>query len=91
MQLTHPSALFALLLSAAVEPAAAAASRPDGEKCAACYKLAEHVASQMDATEPRAEENISIGVRLGPNGESLPNRVIKYGDSYDKRLMAVNS
>jgi hypothetical protein len=62
--------------------AVSARKERDEEKCVACYRLAEHVKNKLADTEGRANEEISIGVRLGADGETKPKTVVRYGDSY---------
>lgn len=56
----------------------------DIEKCVACHGLASHVVSRLADTESRANEEVHIGKRLDANGKEVSNRVIRYGDSYER-------
>jgi hypothetical protein len=55
----------------------------DIEKCVACHGLASHVVGRLADTEFRANEEVHIGKRLDADGKEVPNRVIRYGDSYE--------
>jgi len=65
----------------------ATASVKDVDKCVACYGLAAHVETRMSDTEARANEEIPIGVRIGPDGEPIPKTVVRYGESYIEPLV----
>lgn len=52
------------------------------ERCSACHELGTRVDERVEATEARAHEEIRIGGRLGSDGETVPNKIITYGNSY---------
>lgn len=68
------SALFAT-------PGLAQFNAREAQMCAVCYGLAEKVETRMKETEHRADEQVSIGVRLGPDGKPVPKTVVNYGNS----------
>ena len=77
MKLVCVTTLLALVV------AVSARKESDEEKCVACYGLAEHIKNKLADTEGRANEEISIGVRIDADGEAKPRTVVRYGDSYD--------
>lgn len=85
MKLSSSLALVLPLFSAS--STVATASTKDADKCVACYGLATHVEGRMRDTEARANEEISIGVRIGPDGETIPKTIIRYGESYIELLV----
>lgn len=75
MKLTAFSSIIVSLLITSTQAA------KNSGACAACYGLAEEVEKKLKDTEGRANEEISIGVRIGADGESLPKTIVRYGDS----------
>jgi len=54
-----------------------------GNRCLACDDLAKHVNKKLQETDLK-DKTIALGRRIGPNGETVPSKVINYVNSEER-------